>query len=79
MPSRVHKIEDDVLFDCDLSSQRIVLGVARSRRDRPASLMRVGPLRAFRLVQPLIDFRPGSAFISRAAAAHPSSNSICIA
>ena len=29
MPSRVHKIEDDVLFDCDLSSQRIVLGVAK--------------------------------------------------
>ncbi|MET0676165.1 MAG: RibD family protein [Bradyrhizobium sp.] len=29
MPSRVHKIEDDVLFDCDLSSQRMVLGIAR--------------------------------------------------
>jgi diaminohydroxyphosphoribosylaminopyrimidine deaminase / 5-amino-6-(5-phosphoribosylamino)uracil reductase len=28
MPTRVHKIEDDVLFDCDLSGQRIVLGVA---------------------------------------------------
>lgn len=29
MPARVHKIEDDVLFDCDLSAQRMVLGVAR--------------------------------------------------
>jgi riboflavin-specific deaminase-like protein len=29
MPARVHKIEDDVLFDCDLSGQRVVLGVAR--------------------------------------------------
>ena len=29
MPTRVHKIEDDVLFDCDLSGQRIVLGVAK--------------------------------------------------
>jgi diaminohydroxyphosphoribosylaminopyrimidine deaminase / 5-amino-6-(5-phosphoribosylamino)uracil reductase len=29
MPIRVHKIEDDVLFDCDLSAQRIVLGVAK--------------------------------------------------
>jgi diaminohydroxyphosphoribosylaminopyrimidine deaminase / 5-amino-6-(5-phosphoribosylamino)uracil reductase len=28
MPTRVHKIEDDVLFDCDLSGQRIVLGAA---------------------------------------------------
>jgi riboflavin biosynthesis pyrimidine reductase len=28
MPTRVHKIEDDVLFDCDLSGQRVVLGVA---------------------------------------------------
>jgi riboflavin-specific deaminase-like protein len=26
MPVRVHKIEDDVLFDCDLSAQRVVLG-----------------------------------------------------
>lgn len=26
MPVRVHKIEDDVLFDCDLSPQRVVLG-----------------------------------------------------
>jgi riboflavin-specific deaminase-like protein len=26
MPVRVHKIEDDVLFDCDLSAQRLVLG-----------------------------------------------------
>jgi diaminohydroxyphosphoribosylaminopyrimidine deaminase / 5-amino-6-(5-phosphoribosylamino)uracil reductase len=29
MPIRVHKIEDDVLFDCDLSDQRVVLGVAK--------------------------------------------------
>ena len=29
MPVRVHKIEDDVLFDCDLSDQRIAIGVAR--------------------------------------------------
>jgi len=30
MPVRVHKIEDDVLFDCDLSDQRITIGVARA-------------------------------------------------
>jgi hypothetical protein len=29
MPTRVHQIEDDVLFDCDLSGQRIALGVAK--------------------------------------------------
>jgi diaminohydroxyphosphoribosylaminopyrimidine deaminase / 5-amino-6-(5-phosphoribosylamino)uracil reductase len=29
MPARVHKIEEDVLFDCDLSAQRVVIGVAR--------------------------------------------------
>ena len=29
MPIRVHKIEDDVLFDCDLSGQRVALGVAK--------------------------------------------------
>jgi diaminohydroxyphosphoribosylaminopyrimidine deaminase/5-amino-6-(5-phosphoribosylamino)uracil reductase len=29
MPVRVHKIEDDVLFDCDLSGQRVMLGVAK--------------------------------------------------
>jgi diaminohydroxyphosphoribosylaminopyrimidine deaminase / 5-amino-6-(5-phosphoribosylamino)uracil reductase len=29
MPVRVHKIEDDVLFDCDLSAQRVILGVAK--------------------------------------------------
>lgn len=29
MPARVHKIEEDVLFDCDLSGQRVVLGVAK--------------------------------------------------
>lgn len=29
MPVRVHKIADDVLFDCDLSAQRVVLGSAR--------------------------------------------------
>jgi diaminohydroxyphosphoribosylaminopyrimidine deaminase / 5-amino-6-(5-phosphoribosylamino)uracil reductase len=29
MPVRVHMIEDDVLFDCDLSAQRVTLGVAR--------------------------------------------------
>jgi riboflavin-specific deaminase-like protein len=28
MPVRVHKIEDDVLFDCDLSAQRVALGNA---------------------------------------------------
>jgi riboflavin-specific deaminase-like protein len=28
MPVRVHKIEDDVLFDCDLSDQRVALGNA---------------------------------------------------
>jgi diaminohydroxyphosphoribosylaminopyrimidine deaminase/5-amino-6-(5-phosphoribosylamino)uracil reductase len=29
MPIRVHKIDDDVLFDCDLSGQRVALGVAK--------------------------------------------------
>ena len=29
MPVRVHRIEDDVLFDCDLSAQRVALGIAR--------------------------------------------------
>jgi len=29
MPMRVHKIEDDVLFDVDLSAQRVALGVAK--------------------------------------------------
>jgi diaminohydroxyphosphoribosylaminopyrimidine deaminase/5-amino-6-(5-phosphoribosylamino)uracil reductase len=29
MPVRVHKIEDDVLFDCDLSGQRVAIGVAK--------------------------------------------------
>lgn len=29
MPARVHRIDDDVLFDCDLSGQRVVLGAAR--------------------------------------------------
>jgi diaminohydroxyphosphoribosylaminopyrimidine deaminase / 5-amino-6-(5-phosphoribosylamino)uracil reductase len=29
MPVRVHKIEDDVLFDCDLSSQRVAIGIAK--------------------------------------------------
>jgi riboflavin-specific deaminase-like protein len=29
MPIRVHKIEDDVLFDCDLSAQRVLLGAAK--------------------------------------------------
>lgn len=29
MPTRVHRIEDDVLFDCDLSGQRMMLGVAK--------------------------------------------------
>jgi diaminohydroxyphosphoribosylaminopyrimidine deaminase/5-amino-6-(5-phosphoribosylamino)uracil reductase len=28
MPIRVHQIEDDVLFDCDLSAQRVELAVA---------------------------------------------------
>ena len=29
MPVRVHRIEDDVLFDCDLSGQRVAIGVAK--------------------------------------------------
>jgi len=29
MPMRVHKVGDDVLFDCDLSAQRVALGIAR--------------------------------------------------
>jgi diaminohydroxyphosphoribosylaminopyrimidine deaminase/5-amino-6-(5-phosphoribosylamino)uracil reductase len=29
MPVVVHKFEDDVLFDCDLSAQRVALGVAK--------------------------------------------------
>ncbi len=29
MPIRVHQIEDDVLFDCDLSAQRVPIGTAR--------------------------------------------------
>ncbi|WP_249734008.1 RibD family protein [Bradyrhizobium sp. sGM-13] len=29
MPVRVHMIEDDVLFDCDLSAQRVALGVPK--------------------------------------------------
>jgi diaminohydroxyphosphoribosylaminopyrimidine deaminase / 5-amino-6-(5-phosphoribosylamino)uracil reductase len=29
MPMRVHKIGDDVLFDCDLSAQRVALGAAK--------------------------------------------------
>jgi riboflavin-specific deaminase-like protein len=29
MPVRVHKMEDDVLFDCDLSGQRVELGNAK--------------------------------------------------
>jgi diaminohydroxyphosphoribosylaminopyrimidine deaminase/5-amino-6-(5-phosphoribosylamino)uracil reductase len=29
MPIRVHRIDDDVLFDCDLSAQRVVLGAAK--------------------------------------------------
>jgi diaminohydroxyphosphoribosylaminopyrimidine deaminase / 5-amino-6-(5-phosphoribosylamino)uracil reductase len=29
MPVRVHKIDDDVLFDCDLSAQRVALGLAK--------------------------------------------------
>ena len=29
MPMRVHKVGDDVLFDCDLSAQRVALGMAR--------------------------------------------------
>jgi diaminohydroxyphosphoribosylaminopyrimidine deaminase/5-amino-6-(5-phosphoribosylamino)uracil reductase len=29
MPVRLHKIDDDVLFDCDLSAQRVALGVAK--------------------------------------------------
>lgn len=29
MPIRVYNVEDDVLFDCDLSAQRVALGVAK--------------------------------------------------
>jgi riboflavin biosynthesis pyrimidine reductase len=29
MPVRVHKMEDDVLFDCDLTAQRVELGNAK--------------------------------------------------
>ena len=29
MPVRVHQIEDDVLFDCDLSAQRVAIGIAK--------------------------------------------------
>ena len=29
MPMRVHQFGDDVLFDCDLSAQRVALGVAK--------------------------------------------------
>jgi diaminohydroxyphosphoribosylaminopyrimidine deaminase / 5-amino-6-(5-phosphoribosylamino)uracil reductase len=29
MPMHVHKFEDDVLFDCDLSAQRVALGAAK--------------------------------------------------
>jgi diaminohydroxyphosphoribosylaminopyrimidine deaminase / 5-amino-6-(5-phosphoribosylamino)uracil reductase len=29
MPVCVHKIDDDVLFDCDLSAQRVALGLAK--------------------------------------------------
>lgn len=29
MQVRVHRIEDDVLFDCDLSDQRVAIGVAK--------------------------------------------------
>jgi diaminohydroxyphosphoribosylaminopyrimidine deaminase/5-amino-6-(5-phosphoribosylamino)uracil reductase len=29
MPVRIHKMEDDVLFDCDLSAQRVAIGVAK--------------------------------------------------
>jgi riboflavin-specific deaminase-like protein len=29
MPVRLHKIDDDVLFDCDLSAQRVALGIAK--------------------------------------------------
>ena len=28
-PMRVHQIDDDVLFDCDLSAQRVAIGVAK--------------------------------------------------
>ncbi|MGA7809739.1 RibD family protein, partial [Bradyrhizobium sp.] len=29
MPMRVYRVEDDVLFDCDLSAQRVALGTAK--------------------------------------------------
>jgi riboflavin-specific deaminase-like protein len=31
-PARVHKLGDDVLFDCDLSAQRVVVGQAKRSR-----------------------------------------------
>ena len=29
VPMRVHQIDDEVLFDCDLSAQRVCIGVAK--------------------------------------------------
>ena len=29
MPIRVHQLDDEVLFDCDLSAQRVPLGLAK--------------------------------------------------
>jgi hypothetical protein len=30
MPMQVHQIEDEVLYDCDLSAQRVPIGVAKT-------------------------------------------------
>ena len=29
MPTRVHQLDDEVLFDCDLSAQRVPVGAAK--------------------------------------------------
>jgi hypothetical protein len=31
-PMRVHQLDDEVLFDCDLSAQRVVVGRANKSR-----------------------------------------------
>ena len=30
MPMRVHQIDDEVLFDCDLSAQRVAIGARKN-------------------------------------------------
>jgi diaminohydroxyphosphoribosylaminopyrimidine deaminase/5-amino-6-(5-phosphoribosylamino)uracil reductase len=29
VPMRAHRIDDEVLFDCDLSGQRVLIGAAK--------------------------------------------------